>query len=316
MIHSRRILFLLKPWGIPSGGTATIYKHVEILIENGFNACVLLSKKPSVDFYESSAPVLIHNNVINYQPSDIFVIPEGFTDYLETLKNWPVRKVMFCQNQYFLPFSNDPLLGLKEFPVDNIIISSEAIRAFMKNVYGTDNFSLIPYFVDPKKFYPRKKIRQIAFMPRKLPFEAKFIQAAFKRVFKNYAEIPWVPIDGVNQLEAAEIMGSSEVFLSLSHLESFGLPPLEAMASGCLVAGFYGDGGREYMNMNNGWWVETGDWLACIRGLAAAFNLIDTGEEGLKNRYVEMELTVNRYSLENTKAKLLDFWSKEIETPF
>ncbi len=52
------------------------------------------------------------------------------------------------------------------------------------------------------------------------------------------------------------------------------MPPLEAMASGCLVAGFHGDSGREYMNQNNSWWEEDGDWLTCVNGLAALLNLL------------------------------------------
>ena len=48
------------------------------------------------------------------------------------------------------------------------------------------------------------------------------------------------------------------------------------MASGCLVAGFHGDSGREYMNQNNSWWEEDEDWLTCVNGLASAIKFIDT----------------------------------------
>jgi len=65
-------------------------------------------------------------------------------------------------------------------------------------------------------------------------------------------------------------------FLYLSHRELFGLPALEAMASGCLATGFHVDGGRDYMNQNNSWWEEDGDWLTCVNGLASAIKFIDT----------------------------------------
>jgi len=42
-------------------------------------------------------------------------------------------------------------------------------------------------------------------------------------------------------------------------LESFGLVPLEAMASGAIVAGFHGYGGRNMLS-DNGFWFPPIIW--------------------------------------------------------
>ena len=52
----------------------------------------------------------------------------------------------------------------------------------------------------------------------------------------------------------ARVFGESALFLSLSRFESLGLTTLEALASGCIVAGFTGFGGRDYATACNGWW--------------------------------------------------------------
>ena len=74
-MKNRRIIFILEPFEFPAGGVAVIYDHVEILSQNGFQAFVALPKKPSVDFYNSKAPMIIDSN-IKYQEGDIYVIPE------------------------------------------------------------------------------------------------------------------------------------------------------------------------------------------------------------------------------------------------
>lgn len=316
-LKNRRIIYILHPFDFPSGGVAVIYEHVEVLVRNGFDAYVALPEKPAVDFYNSTAPLIIHHGRWDVRLGDIYVIPEGLMAYAELLKSAPVRKIMFCQNQYYMPFSDNPLLGFGEYHVDGVIASSVAIRSFFNEVYRMPDVPLIPCAVDTAMFPDmRTKVRQIAFMPRKLPHEAQFIQATFRRMYKQYAAIPWVAIEGRTRREAAEVMAASEVFLSLSHLESFGLPPLEAMACGCLVAGYHGDGGREYMNARNGWWADPGDWRACVKGLASALQLLETGGEALENVKREMAATVGRYTPERMEQALLGFWEAEVSIPF
>jgi glycosyltransferase involved in cell wall biosynthesis len=54
-------------------------------------------------------------------------------------------------------------------------------------------------------------------------------------------------------------MAESAVFASFSYLKGLGLPPLEAMASNCLVCGFDGHGGSDFATADNGQWVQEGD---------------------------------------------------------
>ena len=316
-MKNRRIIFVLQPFDFPAGGVAVIYRHAELLAQHGFRAFVSLPNRPKIDFYGSTAPLIIHNGRIDIEKGDIYVIPEGFSDYMEALRRAPVRRIMFCQNHYYLPFSENPKIGFAEFPVHKVIISSDAIRSFMEDVYGLTKLALIPYAIDTDIFNSRsEKIRRVAYMPRKLPAESEFIKATFKRVYKEYSDVPWIAIDNLAKMESSEILRTSEIFLSLSHRDSFGLPPLEAMACGCLVSGYHGDGGREYMSESNGWWAADGDWRSCVHGIGAALKLNETGGRELENMRREMYLTVNRYSPEAMEKGLLHFWEEEVKAPF
>ncbi|MDQ2782551.1 MAG: glycosyltransferase, partial [Actinomycetota bacterium] len=53
----------------------------------------------------------------------------------------------------------------------------------------------------------------------------------------------------------ADTLGTSTVFVSLGHSESFGLPVAEALASGCLVTGYDGGGGHELFEAPGAWQV-------------------------------------------------------------
>jgi glycosyltransferase involved in cell wall biosynthesis len=313
----RRVIFISAPFDFPSGGVATIYRHAEVLAEHGISAFVALTEKPKVDFYGSRAPLIVHGGRIREQPGDVLVVPEGFTSLVRATGSSRVKRIMFCQNQYYPAFTDNPRLGFAEFGVQGLIASSEAVRSFFGDVYGLTDVPLIPYAIDTAVAFPAPvKRRQIAFMPRKLPQDAEFILNVFQRRHVRYANVPWVAIDNVTQKESVAILAESQIFLSLSHRESFGLPPLEAMACGCLVAGYHGDGGREYMTTENGWWAETGDWKSCADGLAAALDALHSDGNALTARRAAMTATVNRYSPASMESALLGFWQRELATPF
>ena len=315
-MSDQRIIYVMHPFDVPFGGVANIYRHVEVLQRHGMPAFVALPSLPVRDFYGSAAPILLHSGKLRdcVGEGDVLVIPEGFANVASELAGTPARRLMFCQNQHYLPFSPDPRRGFAEFRVDGVIASSRAIADFFREVYGMADVPVLPYAIDPTRFKAAaRKKRQIAYMPRKLRGEVAFMMATFKRRHQRHAEIPWIDIDNVSQAELADLLGESAVFLSLSHRESFGLPPLEAMACGCLVAGFDGGGGREYATSDNGWWAERGDWKGAIDGLAAAFDLLDGGGPDLLARQQAADATVRRYSPARLELELLAFWTTELQ---
>lgn len=279
---------------------------------HGFSAWVHLVERPNVDFYNTTAAQLIGN--ITISTSDIFVIPEILEWALRQFKPIPIRKFLFCQGHGLLPPVDDPDDACGEWGVDGVIASSVAIRDYLRDSFGLLDVPLLPCAIDPIFAPAAHKKRQIAYMPRKLPEDAAVIEASFKRRYPHLAAVNWVPIDNVPRAEVARVLGESDVFLSLGYRESFGLPPLEAMASGCLVAGYHAEGGREYITDANGWWADEGDRQTCVDGLAAAFDLLDHSGERLLNCRRAMAQTVARYSPQIMEAALVDFWSHQLQS--
>lgn len=89
------------------------------------------------------------------------------------------------------------------------------------------------------------KQRRLVYMPRNRREDAAALLAQLKlRGVLNGWDI--VAIDGRSEAETAELLRTARLFLRFSFREGFGLPPLEALASGCMVVGNHGFGGREY----------------------------------------------------------------------
>ena len=122
----------------------------------------------------------------------------------------------------------------------------------------------VHYGIDPELFHDREPKQQVvSYIPRKLTEDAHEVIELLR--LRGALEGWHVEaIDNVDEAAYAATLRRSAVFLSFGHREGFGLPPLEAMASGCIVVGFDGLGGHELFR-DHGIAVGNGDGLALAR---------------------------------------------------
>jgi len=101
----------------------------------------------------------------------------------------------------------------------------------------------VPHSVSPVfrcRDVPKQK-NSIAYMPRKNGEAVDRLRPAIA------GDAVWLPISGLPESQVAAVLQTADIFVALSPNEAFGLPPLEAMCSGCCVVGYPGDGGFEFM---------------------------------------------------------------------
>src|SRR5262249_4633200 len=108
--------------------------------------------------------------------------------------------------------------------------------------------------------------------------------------------------------EIAQRLGESTLYLSLARFESFGLSTLEALASGCLVAGFTGLGGRDYATAQNGFWAAEDDCLECVDQLTRAVRLMVEGGEQYRAMVEAAQGAAEYYNRARFQSRLLDCW--------
>src|SRR5207253_9913988 len=86
------------------------------------------------------------------------------------------------------------------------------------------------------------------------------------------------------EVEAAAILRDSAIFLSSGNPEGFGLPAAEAMRAGCIVVGYHGYGGREFLTEDLAFPVPAGDILAFPETVAEILVNLRTGPAELSRR--------------------------------
>jgi len=185
-----------------------------------------------------------------------------------------------------------------------ILCPSEVSKGFLSRVFHLAAIDIVPNHVDPAIFFPRAKKMQIALMPHKLQRQAALLRAMLHVKYPQLRSIPWRAIMNMTEEQTAEILGESTIYLSLSSMESFGLVPIEAMASGCIVVGFHGYGGREYAGAENGFWFSPEFLEEVVDALAAVANGLQANDAKLAAMREAGFATAARYTRALTKEAL------------
>lgn len=234
----------------PSGGIKVIYRYVEHLCALGYDARVWHGTSGfAYESWGSTAPVDTGVE-LDFAAGDVLVMPEtGGSKWSFLSGGQPV--VMLCQGMDFV-FANSDFLtdepgAYPGWPQAAAAITvSDAIHAFMGRACHDD----FPLFNVPVQiedwFCPAEKEKRIALMPRR---RREDLLGAVQLVRRSGRLRDWeiVLIDGMTQQQVAVELGRAAIFLFGAEREGVGLPGAEAMASGCYVVGFTGDGAKEYM---------------------------------------------------------------------
>lgn len=240
---------------------------------------------------------------------DIVVIPEFYRDAFRHFATQPCRRVVHTQGPFLTFRGFDSIQEMNASGLTAGISCSSFGKRLMQDMGSTLPWHVVTPFVLPL-FHERGTARklQVAYMPAKRPKEAPVVYSMFRHLYPQFDEVPWVPIAGLSRADCARVMAESAVFASFSYLEGLGLPPLEAMSSGCLVCGFDGHGGSDYASPDNGSWVKEGDHAGFAHAVAAALTLIRTDGDAVERRRAAGRRTAAQYSIERFERELLAAW--------
>jgi len=306
-----KIYYLAHDVARPSGGVAVLYEHVEALRRAGFDACILHNSsgfKPA--WLSPSVPIRYVSDGFYPDKSDFVVIPEDFSAAIRNFASLECRRAVFCQNQYYAAIGLQSIGDWRNYGISSVIASTETVRSFL--VYANwPDAPLVPYAIDVDKFRPAQKSLQIAYMPRKRGMDAVTIRYLFPHRYPALREVPWVELDGLHKDQVAQALSQTAIFLALGQNESMGLPALEAMASGAMVAGFHGDGDLGLPAARNAgmWATNVDEALAGLETLAVWFAAKAPEGDALRSAAANY---VVRYSVSNRDTCLLDYWRKAI----
>lgn len=187
---------------------------------------------------------------------------------------------------------------------------SLSAKEFLERVLGLKDVQVIPCSIDPNRFRPLPKTMQIAMVVRKLPDRASFISGVFFAKYPDARKVPFVVINNEHENKVAEILGRSAILLSLSSRESFGLVSVEAMAAGCLVAGYHGHGSLEYASAENGLWFGADEAEEIADALYRSVKGIEQDAPWVKKMLEDSAKVVKKYNRTATRDVLGAYFAR------
>ena len=258
-------------WNRPSGGIRKQYRAVDVLNDAGVSAAIVHSRPGfQCTWFEHTTRIIAATDVV-VREQDVIAVPEI---YWSTIRDLPagIRQVIFNQNAYL---TLDSLVeggaAAEKVWVDNpdlvaaVAVSDENAHV-LRYMFPSVPIKRVHHGIDPAVHYPpaENPRRRIAYMPRRRSHDASQVLRLLE-LQGVLGDWEVVRIEGCKEHEVADMLRTARIFLSLSEREGFGLPPCEALACGCLVAGFDGFAGREFFRSPFALAVENGDVVGLAR---------------------------------------------------
>ena len=280
-----KVTYLLPELKGASGGAKVIYNHSLLLnkINNEISSQVVhLKKKTSYKLQLSLAKraKFFDNNLVGWNPKkmkvskdftpdkswfsrkiekskdlnfeskkDFIVIPEIWAHFAEdlNLKKRKIRYSIFVQGSYHMnSHENFEKVKLSYEKADFILTTSEYSLNFIKNLFPKCKNKILKINLSTK--YPTikkfNKINLITTISRKLPSHLQLLLFYLKNKLPNNWKLEI--LENIDDAQLKKKLLKSKIFLSFSHFEGFGLPPLEAALAGNKIIGYDGGGGKEY----------------------------------------------------------------------
>ena len=271
MTDASRIFYFCPDFPQPSGGVKALYRHVSLLQEAGFDAALVHQKRGFVTHWHGyTVPVIWLEDRPSFGPDDVLVFPEVMADFVRQTQHFEGRRVVIALS-WALAYSRlQPGERWAELGVEQIITRSPTIVRHLAWSMETA-VTLIPPFIDPARYCPPPggKLDQVAFMTRKDRTGEWLEQTLARR--GTAAGHSWLALRNMNEATYAHHLQQSAVYLPTTLQEGLHASVLEAMACGCLVVGFSGIGGNDFMvgagAEQNCVLVENGDLLALGQAL-------------------------------------------------
>lgn len=316
-----RIYFLVQDTkGNARASVRYIYQIALSLKHNGYNSIILHEKE---DYFgvsewmgENYMTELPHKSIdgqnLEISPEDLIVIPEIYGFVMDQITKLPCGKVVLCQAYDHIFETLNPGQTWAQLGFLKCITTSdkqkEYIESVMRNV-SVDVLSPVISEVFEKQTLPPKTVVTVHSRDQR---DTVNLIKSFYAKFPQYRWITLRDMRGLPEKDFANAMKESFVSVWLDPISSFGTFPLESMKMGVPVIGVVPNLQPEWMNEDNGIWINNQNMVVDV----IADFLQNWLEDNISpTLYVEMEKTIEQYSsVEKFDNDVVNLFDKMINT--
>lgn len=255
------------------GEDAVNLMHVRQLRRHGLRAFALVDRRANATGGEAPRDVPMVRNTahLTLTGRDWVVVPGACPlPRLRALSGQACRIVAHVQDPVPGPRHKANLKAATGIDLAGGFCPTDAARGRLSRDGSGAGWHVVPPVVAEHFFEAAKdsRKRQIAVAAQRRPDRVEALRAAFRSRYPQHGGIPWTDITTLSPQDAARVLGEAMVFVALGRLDASLLPPLEAMAAGCLVCGVRDGAGSGDAHDDTGWWAAEGD----LPGLAVALD--------------------------------------------
>jgi hypothetical protein len=277
-----------------------IYDVAMALKDSGFNPIILHEKKDYTGVAswldESYMTNLPHRSIegenLEISPEDFIVLPEIYGFIMEQIKDLPCGKIVLTQSYSYVldtlqPGQSWPSLGFLKC-ITTSEKQKERVESYMKKM----SYDVITPYIS--EIFDKPKLPPMPIVAVHTRDQTDTINIV-KEFYLKYPQFRWFTfrdMRGLTQLEFANSLKNCFLSVWIDDISGFGTYPLESMSCGIPVIGKIPDLIPEWMNENNGIWVQD------------KLNIVDYIAEFIQNwledsivpeLYEEVEKTGNQY---------------------
>jgi hypothetical protein len=268
-----RIYFLVQDTkGNAKASVRYIYQMAMSLKKSGYNA-IILHEKP--DYFgvsswldESYMNELEHKPIegtnLEVSPEDLIVVPELYGFIMEQIKKLPCGKIVLSQSYDYIFDTLQPGDTWSQFGFLKCITTSEKQKEWIKNTMRSVSIDVVePVISDnfKKQALPPKTVINIH--TRDHRDTTNTIKAFYSR-FPQYRWFTFRDLRGLSESDFSEKMKDSFVSVWVDPIAGYGTFPLESIKMGIPVIGIVPNMVPEWMNENNGIWINNPNILVDV----------------------------------------------------
>jgi hypothetical protein len=250
--------------GYAKASVRYIYEMAYALKQAGFSP-VILHEKPDYtsvgkwldEKYVNELPHQpIEGQNLQVAPEDFLILPEIFGFAMEQLKNLPCGKIVIAQSYRYIVDTLQPGQNWASLGFLKCITTNQKQKEYIEKVMSQTTFDIVEPTID-EIFEPRKlpPMPIVAIHTRDQNDTINIIKTFYLR-FPQYRWFTFKDLRGLSEKEFAQSL--KECFLSvwIDEDSGHGTFPLESMATGVPVLAKVPYLQPEWMNENNGVWVQ------------------------------------------------------------
>jgi hypothetical protein len=243
-----KVCYFSPDYSLPSGGVRTLYRHVLQLNRRQRPAVVVHTRSGfRTSWHGIDVPVVWLEDRARFEPDDVLVFPAGAVTLMRDSARWPNPRIVAALAWSSIYEQLPPDCDWTDFGIRHVLSPSPTIARFVEHSMRLP-VTLIPEVVDIHRYRNRPELKEdrICFAPRKSAVGA-ILQRICTRLGSAAGRYHWVPLLDLAESDYAAELARARIFLATNSREGANVSVLEAMAAGCIVVGFSGVGGNDFM---------------------------------------------------------------------